>query len=106
MPSTEPAGSKVDPKAKAGWKAEQFRLLLFVCGSKTPPIFRPCDTDTSVAVRFTNRGVSIRPIGRKDLRMDEFDLDPKVTKATGAGWSTLLCGGDLSFTTDWTVNSF
>lgn len=46
--------------------------------------------------------------------MDEFDLDPKVTKAAGVGWSTFLRGGDLaegphqiqSFTTDWTVNSF
>jgi hypothetical protein len=46
--------------------------------------------------------------------MDEFDLDPKVTKATGAGWSTFLRGGDItkgphqiqSFTTDWTVNYF
>jgi hypothetical protein len=44
--------------------------------------------------------------------MDEFDLDPKVTKATGAGWSTFLGGGDLakgshqSFTTDWTNNCF
>lgn len=46
--------------------------------------------------------------------MDEFDLDPKVTKATGADWSTFICGGDIakgphqiqSFTTDWTVNYF
>ncbi|GLY92019.1 hypothetical protein [Actinoallomurus iriomotensis] len=41
--------------------------------------------------------------------MDEFDLDPKVTKATGAGWSAFLGGAQgpgqiQSFTTDWTVN--